>query len=52
MATTRNFARDGVIDTISCGAGTDSLDADVIDLNLGGDCETISAAAAAQGADG
>jgi Ca2+-binding RTX toxin-like protein len=42
-----NLARDGVVDTISCGLGTDSLEADAIDLHPAGDCETISAALAA-----
>ncbi len=37
-----NFAKDGVLDTITCGTGTDSLSDDTIDLAPAGDCETIT----------
>ena len=37
-----NFAKDGVLDTITCGAGTDSLTGDPIDSAPAGDCETIT----------
>ncbi len=37
-----NYARDGALDTIICGLGTDSLSADAIDLHPAGDCETIT----------
>jgi Ca2+-binding RTX toxin-like protein len=43
----RNLARDGIADTITCGAGTDSVTADTIDKEPAGDCENISAAVAA-----
>jgi len=37
-----NFAKDGTVDTITCGVGTDTLQDDTIDLNPTGDCETIT----------
>ena len=37
-----NFAKDGTVDTITCGAGTDTLQDDTIDLNPGADCETVT----------
>lgn len=42
-----NLARDGFVDTINCGPGTDSVSADAIDREPAGDCESIDAAAAA-----
>jgi Ca2+-binding RTX toxin-like protein len=38
----KSFSRDGVVDSITCGTGTDSLDADAIDTHAAGDCETIT----------
>jgi Ca2+-binding RTX toxin-like protein len=46
----RNLARDGVADSITCGTGTDSVTADTIDKEPAGDCENVSAAIAAAGA--
>jgi Ca2+-binding RTX toxin-like protein len=37
-----NFAKDGVVDTITCGVGTDSLSSDTNDLNPAADCETVT----------
>jgi Ca2+-binding RTX toxin-like protein len=37
-----NFARDGVAESITCGAGTDTATVDATDTNAGGQCETFS----------
>ncbi len=41
-----NFAKDGQKDNITCGAGNDVVQADPIDVEPAGDCESISTAAA------
>lgn len=41
-----NLARDGTADSISCGPGTDSLDADAIDARPANDCESVTTGAA------
>jgi Ca2+-binding RTX toxin-like protein len=43
----RSFARDGVAEPVSCGPGTDSLNADAIDTIAAGECETVTTARAA-----
>jgi Ca2+-binding RTX toxin-like protein len=36
-----NFTKDGTLDSITCGVGTDYLQADAIDSHPAGDCENI-----------
>jgi Ca2+-binding RTX toxin-like protein len=38
----RNFARDGGPDSITCGLGNDSLDADLVDATPANDCESVT----------